>query len=126
MSDDRDTPYDSDRHEQEKEVRRYSHTCSYCGEPHIIPRREQSHYWAENIEERLNRLWVELDRVIADLQEMFPSVPIEEYLDARCQRLRRGVNLSRKALDSDLSLEEECELQNILEEFQPEDPDSHE
>jgi len=114
---DREEAYDADRFPVEKGLSRYEHTCSYCGEPHVIPKMGGPRFWADEMKGRLEDLWMELDRAIEDLQDMFPGVPIEEYMEERCRRLRRGVELSKKALDEELTLQEECELENILDEF---------
>lgn len=91
--------------------------CPNCGHERVFPVESQRRYWAERVGERLDRLWGELEHTIDWLDDLFPSVPIREAIDNRCEELRRAIVLSKKALDNELTLEEECELENLMQKY---------
>lgn len=99
---------------------RFHQQCIHCGRKQA-PAETQASFASKYARERFDRFWEELDAAIEDLDEMFPGTPVREYMEHRCERLRRGVTLLRKGLDNELTLEEECELQNILNEVESDD-----
>lgn len=90
--------------------------CPSCGHPFKVIHEAKDPYWNRRCEKTVSGFEKGMERLIDELDEMFPDTPIREYLDAKMEALRRGVQLLSKQYDEDeeLTLEEECELENII------------
>lgn len=92
--------------------------CPNCGMRLEIADDPKGEKYTRQAEEYVEAFEDEFERTIDDLQEMFPDVPIKEYLDQKCENVRRAITLLKKSFDKGLEFEERCELENIMEEFE--------
>jgi len=93
--------------------------CPDCGAYYrFIPDNQKEHH-VQEARAYVQGFEKEFHRTIDDLQEMFPDTPIKEYMEERAKKLKRALSLLKKRVveDKKLSLEEECELDNIMSNF---------
>lgn len=95
--------------------------CPNCGYEHRFPVKSQSTHVIDHHREIYGRLSEAFQKEINWLDDMFPDVPIREAIQERSKRMQRAIKLTQKALKDDLSFEEECELNNILSDYQFDD-----
>lgn len=93
----------------------YDAPCPDCGmDIRIAPDMKRSDYTQE-AKEYIQRFEEGFEKTINDLQEMFPDTPIKEYMDERCENLRKAITLLKRSFDEGLNFKERCELENIME-----------
>jgi hypothetical protein len=97
-----------------KEVR-----CPQCNTQYRFIPDNQKEWYVEKTEDYIQRFDEEFERTIDDLDDMFPDTPIKEYMEQRAKKLTRALSLLKKRVveDERLTLEEECELDNIMSNF---------
>lgn len=97
-----------------KEVR-----CPDCGSYYRFIPDNQEDWYVEKAEDYIQSFDKEFRKTIDDLDEMFPDTPIKEYMEERARKLKRALGLLKKRIveKKRLTLEEECELDNIMSEF---------